>query len=132
MVNSTVKKKQQEDEIDLSFIVKALRGKWHYYLIAVVLFVALALAYFRFTLPIYQVQSSILVEDPKLTSKNIEDLLSGDVFGSPNTLATEIGILGSHTVIERTIDQLGLQVSYMSQASFPAQPLYNSSPFVVK
>jgi len=131
MVNSTVKKKQHDDEIDLGTLIKTLRLKWHFYVIAFFVFVALALAYIKFSLPVYQVQSSILVQDPKSTSKNIEDFLSGDVFGTQNTLATEIGILGSHTVIEKTIEELKLQVSYKSTSTFPAMPLYNSSPFKV-
>lgn len=131
MDSSSVKKKQQEDEIDLGVVIKSLRVKWHYYLIAFILCIGLAIAYIRFSLPVFEVTSSILVEDPKSTSKNIEDLLSGDVFGNTNTLATEIGILGSHTVLERTIKELNLQVSYVYKNSYPALPLYNNAPFKI-
>jgi len=131
MVSPTVKKKLQEDEIDLGVLVKALRSKWHYYLFAFFICTSLAVAYIKFSLPVYEVQSSVLVQDPKSTQKNIEDILSGDILGNPNTLATEIGILGSHTVIENTIKELNLQVSYIATNSFPATPLYNNCIFKV-
>lgn len=131
MSDISVNKTKKEDEIDLGLLINVLKSKWHYYIIALIIFIALAFVYIKLSLPVYEVKSSILVQDPKSTSKSIEDFLSGDVFGSQNSLATEIGILGSNTVLERTINELNLQVSYTYKTSNPDFPLYKNAPFNV-
>lgn len=131
MADHNSKNKVQDEEIDLTLIFKSLRLKWHYFLFGLILCGGLAFIYIKFSLQVFQVHSSILVQDPRSSSKNLEDILSGDILGSQNTLATEIGILGSNTVLQKTIDALHLQVSYVSNNSFPAIPLYNNSPFTV-
>ena len=124
--------RRNDDEIDLRQLVTNIRRKWHYFLVSIILLMAAALLYIRFTLPVYEAKLSILIKDSKNTSKNIEDILSGDIFGNAKNIATEIGILHSRSVLEETINELDLGVSYFSKPGIFSYPEYTTRPFNVK
>jgi capsular exopolysaccharide synthesis family protein len=124
--------KRNDDEIDLRLLFFNLRNKWHYFVISVILFAIAAFIYVRFTLPVYEASTSILVKDSKNTSKNIEDILTGDLFGNTKNIATEIGILRSRSVFEETVNELNLGISYYSKSTFFKSPVYKTAPFVVQ
>jgi len=137
-MNNLDKKYRPEDEFQIQQLFRELLQKWHYFLIAGIVFAGLAFIYIKVTLPVYQANSSILVEDSKSSASNFEDFLSSDLFGASLNLPTEIGILRSRTVIQSTIDRLNLSTQYWSLNRFPsqnwlntvlpAQPLYPKSP----
>jgi len=131
-MNNIKKKYQPEDEFQIQNIFHEILRKWHYYLMAGIFFTGLALLYIKFSLPVYQASSSVLIEDSKSGSSNIEDILSSDIFGANLNLPTEIGILRSRTVIQETIKRLNINVQYWSKNSYPAQPLYPKSPLRVE
>jgi tyrosine-protein kinase Etk/Wzc len=127
-MNPLKKKQQHEDEFQILNVFRDILRKWHYYVIAGGLFAGLAILYIKFTLPVYQATSSILVDDEKSSPSNVSDLLSSDLFGTNLNLPTEIGILRSRTVIQETIKRLNLETQYWSTTNYPAQPLYPKSP----
>lgn len=131
MRSTGLPQKKNEDEIDLRLLFQNLRAHWHYFLISVLLFFTGAFLYIRFTLPVYEARTSVLVKDSKNTSKNIEDFLTGDLFGNTKNIATEIGILKSRSVLEETIHELHLEVSYFEASSLFKIPVYKTQPFVV-
>lgn len=124
--------KIQPDEVDLGSLFKELKSRWKYFLVAFIVFILSAVLYIKFSLPVYRATSSVLIQDnSKSPTNNIDDILSGDLFGDQENVATEMGVLGSRTVLQECINQLGLQVNYFSKASFPYQPLYKNQPFDV-
>jgi capsular exopolysaccharide synthesis family protein len=123
--------RKNDDEIDLRLLFHNIRNKWHYFLVSALIFALCAFLYIRFTLPVYEAKSSVLIKDSKNTSKNIEDILTGDLFGNTKNIATEIGILNSRSVLEETVNELNLQISYFSKTNFFSYPVYKTSPFTV-
>jgi tyrosine-protein kinase Etk/Wzc len=120
-----------DDEIDLRLLFGSIRKKWHYFIFSFIIFVIGAFLYTRFTLPVYEATSSVLIKDSKNTSKNIEDILTGDLLGNTKNIATEIGILRSRSVLEETINELNLGVSYFDKSSIFSYPVYKNAPFSV-
>lgn len=131
-MNPLKKKYQQEDEFQILNVFRDILHKWHFYVVAGVIFSGLAILYIKFTLPVYQASSSILVDDEKSSPANVSDLLSSDLFGANLNLPTEIGILRSRTVLQETIRRLNLEIQYWSTTNYPAQPLYPKSPIKVE
>ena len=131
MKNESINIKKNDDEIDLRQLFQNVRRKWHYFIVSLIVFSIAAFCYIRFTLPIYEASSSVLVKDSKNSSKNIEDFIAGDVFGNQKNIATEMGILQSRSVLEETINELNLEISYYSDGTFFKQPLYKNNPFSV-
>jgi capsular exopolysaccharide synthesis family protein len=123
---------KQTDDLDISKIILDLKNRWHYFLVASVVFTIVAWLYVKFTLPVYQASSTILIEEDKSSPKNIEDFISTDLFSSNMSLPTEIGIIKSRTVIQNTIDELKLRVQYSSNEVFPSKPLYQIQPFNIE
>ena len=131
-MNNLSKRYKNEDEFQIQSIFREILLKWHYFVVAGVLFAGLTLLYIKFTLPVYQASSSILIDDEKSSPSNLTDILSSDLFGTNLNLPTEIGILRSRTVIQKTIERLHLSVQYWNANTFPAQPLYPRSPLRVE
>jgi uncharacterized protein involved in exopolysaccharide biosynthesis len=131
MMNAKVKSTKQDDELDLSNFLNDLIAKWYYFVITGVILAALAVVYIKYTLPVYQSNSSVLIDDSKASS-SFEDVLTSDLFGTNMSLPTEIGILTSRTVINKTIEELDLQVQYFNTTSFPSRPIYPAYPFKVE
>lgn len=132
MRNTDGIQRRNDDEIDLRLLFQEIRRNWHYFLFSIIFFVIAALLYIRFTLPVYEARSSILVKDTKNTSKNIEDIFTGDLFGNTKNIATEIGILKSRSILDETIRELNLGVSYFSNSPLFQVPLYKNQPFSVE
>jgi tyrosine-protein kinase Etk/Wzc len=122
---------RSEDEIDLRLLFYNIRRKWHYFVFSGILFFLAAFAYIHFTLPVYEASSSVLIKDSKNTTKNIEDFLTGDVFGNTKNVATEIGILRSRSVLEETINELNLGISFYGKTTLFKYPVYRNAPFIV-
>ncbi|MBK7570612.1 MAG: polysaccharide biosynthesis tyrosine autokinase [Bacteroidetes bacterium] len=131
MRTNTENQRVNDDEIDLRLLFGSIRKKWHYFIFSFIIFVIGAFLYTRFTLPVFEATSSVLIKDSKNTSKNIEDILTGDVLGNTKNIATEIGILRSRSVLEETINELNLGVSYFDKSSIFSYPVYKNAPFSV-
>lgn len=131
-MNPLKKSNHQEDEFQIQNVFRDILRKWHYFLIAGILFTGLGLLYVKFTLPVYQASSSILIDDENSSPANVTDLLSSDLFGTNLNLPTEIGILRSRTVLQETIKRLNLETQYWSTTNYPSQPLYPKSPIKVE
>lgn len=120
------------DEINVSAVLKIIKARWYYFAVSFICVGLFGAMYIKFSPSVYEGSGSVLIKSSGSDSKDITDLLSGDLLGSEATVATEIGILNSNTVLKKTIDQLGLQVSYYNINTFPDQALYKKSPFTVK
>jgi capsular exopolysaccharide synthesis family protein len=124
--------KKNDDEIDLRMLFYNLRRKWYYFVISIIAAALAAFLYIRFTLPVYEATTSVLIKDSKNTSKNIEDILTGDLFGNTKNVATEIGILNSRSLFEETVNELNLGISYFSKSSLFTFPIYKTTPYTVR
>ena len=124
--------RRADDEIDLHMLFYNIRRKWYYFPLSFFLVAICVFIYIRFTLPVYEATSSILIKDSKNSSKNIEDVLTGDVFGNSKNISTEIGILQSGSVLEETFRQLNLGISYFSKEGIICFPIYKTVPFNVR
>jgi tyrosine-protein kinase Etk/Wzc len=121
-----------EDDIDLSGFLKEI-GQHRFLFLAVLLTgLITAFLYIHYTLPVYEASTSILIRESNKPAMNMEDFLTGDLFGDQANIATERGVLASRSVMKETLRQLGLQVSYFNTSVIPNRPLYRKLPFVVQ
>lgn len=125
-----VQKGQQkrEDEFELQFVFQQMVRKWPMYVAAFLLLGLAGFVYIKLTLPVYKATSSVMIDDSKSGSGNVEDILSSDLFGTNLNIPTEVGILRSRSVFEETISRLGLDVEYWSTSHYIPLPLYPKYP----
>jgi tyrosine-protein kinase Etk/Wzc len=104
--------------------------------VIVCLTLSLAIAYLRirYTIPIYHVQSTLLIKnDVESTPSGKDDRLTSLFMAHPTTnLNDEIEVLRSSPVIARVVKDLGLQVSYYNKGSVRASLLYKFVPFTLQ
>jgi tyrosine-protein kinase Etk/Wzc len=103
------------------------------YLFIIALISALIMAYLynKFTIPVYKVSASILIEeDKKSTSTGNDQLLEGfGLMPGMKNLDNQIMVLTSRTLIDKTLDLLPLDIEYYNRglifkkSLFPSQPI---------
>src|SRR5688572_16951994 len=131
MVKSKAEIKVGDDEINLAGFFKEIRERRLWFIIAMLLCITAAFIYIKYTLPVYEASTTVLIEETNQPTVNMEDFLAGDLFGDQANIATEKGILGSRSVMHDAIKQLNLQVSYFNASVYPYQPVYKKQPFLV-
>lgn len=121
---------QQEETIDLKALFFKFTRFW--YLFAISIFIALLVAFLfnKYTKPIYEVKTTVLVKDDK-TKLDPSALIGFGLSGQQN-LQNEIGILMSHSLSDRVIKELGFEVSYFLDEGFVSKELYHTVPFTVE
>ncbi len=91
--------------------------KWYWFVLSVILFLALAYLKIRYTIPQYNVSSTIMISQDENISESelaaFKDL--GLLDNSQNQLENEIQILKSRTLITNVVKNLKLNVRYFSE-----------------
>ncbi len=91
-------------------------------------------AYFfiKYTTPIYEVSSTIMIENesPSFSSERL--LQDMDLFSQKRNILNEKIILKSYDMINETLKQFDFIVSYYSDNGYSLSELYKASPFIVQ
>lgn len=107
----------------------------NYKLFIVCVFFALLAAYFvnRYSTPAYSVSSSILIKggSQSLNGTSENDFLYRNIFGTNQNFQNELWIMKSYPVIENTVRNLDLSVSYYTIGKFSSFEAYTDSPIKV-
>ncbi|MDN5349505.1 MAG: tyrosine-protein kinase Etk/Wzc, partial [Bacteroidales bacterium] len=122
---------QQEETIDLKALFFKFTRFW--YLFAISIFIALLVAFLfnKYTKPVYEVKTSVLVKDDK-TKMDPSALLGGLGLSTQQNLQNEIGILMSYSLSDRVVKSLDFEVSYFEEDGFVKKELYLNAPFTVE
>jgi capsular exopolysaccharide synthesis family protein len=136
-MNQEIQQKQIQnpsiDTIDLKKIFFLVLGHWYYFLIVLGFALGGAFLHLRYTMPVYRVSTSLLIEEgSKSGVTGTEELLKGFGLkpGSKN-LDNQIQILSSYTLIEATLQELPYVLDYYVKGRVKTASLYPNSPIVV-
>ena len=127
---------QSEEQINIQEILFRCLIHWPWFVVSVIVCVAIAWGYLRLTTPIYNISATVLIKDEKKggganMSSELEKMgLNGFVSSSSN-IENEIEVLSSRTLAREVVSSLGLFVTYMDEDRFPKRELYRISPVLV-
>lgn len=127
---------QSEEQINIQEILFRYLIHWPWFVVSVIVCVALAWGYLRLTTPVYNISATVLIKDEKKggganMSSELEKMgLNGFVSSSSN-IENEIEVLKSRTLAREVVSSLGLFVTYMDKDEFPQRELYRTSPVLV-
>ncbi|WP_195408426.1 GumC family protein [Bacteroides congonensis] len=127
---------QSEEQINIQEILFRYLIHWPWFVVSVIICVALAWGYLRLTTPVYDISATVLIKDEKKggganMSSELEKMgLNGFVSSSSN-IENEIEVLSSRTLAREVVNSLGLFVTYMDEDRFPKRELYRTSPVLV-
>ncbi|MFW5752190.1 MAG: GumC family protein, partial [bacterium] len=128
-----------EDAIDLKKIIFRLLHNWYWFLLAIVLALSAAFLYNRYTTRVYEIDSSLLVEEENISSplgggRSDEQggLFQGlGIMNSMRNIYNQMVILSSSPIVAKTLEQLEFEVSYYSVGRVMVSEQYDQVPFEV-
>ena len=122
-----------EEKIDIKGLFFRYYSHWYYFLISIFIFSLIAIAYNRYTTPIYSVSSTILIRDDNNTQLGAENILEGmELFSGKTNINNEIVVLKSFSLINQVINDLSLGVSYYQHGFLQSNELFQNTPFIVQ
>ncbi|RXQ91515.1 polysaccharide biosynthesis tyrosine autokinase [Ancylomarina salipaludis] len=120
----------KEDEIDLKTIFFRLLSKWHWFVLCGSLGILLAFFFSRFSQPIYDVKSVMLVQEES-NGMGVENLFEGMDLGAKTNIENHIGILNSYSLNLQTLENLNWRTTWYQKGTFKDTDLYKNTPFRV-
>ncbi|NCB08580.1 MAG: hypothetical protein EOM73_10485, partial [Bacteroidia bacterium] len=128
-----------EDTIDIKKIIFTVLRNWYWFVLSVVLFGGLAIAYNRYATPVYEICTTMLVEEEKVTSPLLgggagatSNIFQGlGVMNSMRNISNQMVILSSTPIISKTLEELDFEVSYFAQGRVAVSERYHEVPYQV-
>src|SRR5690606_32445301 len=117
--------------IDFKRILGSLLSKWYWFAISLLITLSAGYLYLRYTVPVFSVNSLILIEDK---SKGVGNLVSSlnaggeSASGNKTNLFNEMFVLNSQDLVSTVVDSLGLNVRYFAKGRVREDELYKTSP----
>ncbi len=127
-----------QQDVDLKFIVAKILGNWYWYVISIIIFLALGVLIQLYTSPRYAVTARALVNGYTGTGKGITGtsetnmLAELGMFSVPNTVSNELEIIHSRKIVQQVVYDLQLNVTYLAQGTIRYEESYKNSPFFIK
>ena len=127
---------QSEEQINIQEILFRYLIHWPWFVVSVIICVALAWGYLRLTTPVYDISATVLIKDEKKggganMSSELEKMGLNGLVSSSSNIENEIEVLSSRTLAREVVNSLGLFVTYMDEDRFPKRELYRTSPVLV-
>jgi tyrosine-protein kinase Etk/Wzc len=119
-----------DEPFDIRELLFKFSGYWYWFVICISISLIIAYAINYLTVPIYDVKTSILIQDEK---KILDERFSSGlgIGAANNRLPSEIAILKTRTITHRVIQQLDFRIAYFSFGKFGNKELYKDSPFII-
>lgn len=121
----------QEDN-DLKKLLRLLRRHYRLFLFCVIAALLIAFLVNRYMIPKYRISASILVkEESRSLGGDVNDYLNTNLFNVNQNFQNELWVLKSNPVIEQTVENLDLTISYYQKDGFLYYDAYKNLPFQV-
>ena len=122
---------QQEQTIDYKAILFRIYRYWYFFAVTIFIAMVLAFVFNKYTKPVYEVKSTLLIKDKSENKIDPQALLGIGLGNNQQNLQNEIGILTSHAMTYRTVTKMGVEVSYFCESNFVTKEMYKDCPFTV-
>lgn len=124
---------EKEDMISVMEIVTLFIKHWKWIFFGLIIALAVAFVYLRYTTPVYRVASSVVLKEegrrgPSTMPGTLEEIA---MMGSVSNVENELYILKSRSMIRSVINRLDLHTSYIVEGRIKSTDLYTNSPVIV-
>lgn len=123
---------QEEEGIDIRVLIWRYLRKWYLFVIFLLATFAVAFLYLRYTRPVYEVSSVMMIKDEKKGMTGGMDILKDLDLGGNKLVENEIEVLKSRTLMKKVVETLRLNVAYYREASPIDIDLYGKSPIWIQ
>ena len=127
------RKQQHEDVLELRKVFYLMSSKWYYFLITLLAAFVCAFVYIKYTIPVYKVSATLLInEERRGVTVGNNQIFEGFGLGAGATnLDNQMMLLSSKKLIDRTIDELDLEIEYYQRGLLKKRALYPDPPIRV-
>ncbi|MCU7618715.1 polysaccharide biosynthesis tyrosine autokinase [Chryseobacterium sp. PBS4-4] len=136
--NQTQDQTQEEESLNIREVIKPFVFRWHWFIIGAILAIIAAWFFLRYTIPVYNTESTLLIKEVKKSSSGQPEMsvLSeiGGVGGmGTNSVDNEIEIFKSKKLMISVVKELGLETNIYSNGKLKDTELYgDKAPFVLR
>ncbi|MFC4177784.1 GumC family protein [Flavobacterium gossypii] len=123
----------QESDFNIREQIEQYLVHWKWFVLSGIIALGVAFLYLRYTTPLFRATATILVKDDKKGGLASELSVLSDlgVGTSKSNVDNEVEILKSRTLTEKTVNELHLNVNYISHGRVKSSELYKASPIIV-
>ena len=120
--------------IDFKRVLNKYSKNWYLFVIASVLACVFAMYKNRYTITIYSLSTSVLIEDKsnKSVLEQRGSISADPLFLNSKLIDNQIAILKSFSQIYKIIQNLDFQVSYYAKGNYIWEEVYKRTPFIVR
>jgi len=128
----------QDESLNIREIVKPYVYRWYWFLLGIIIAVLVAWFFLRYTIPVYNTESTLLIKEVKKSSSGQPEMSViseiGGVGGmGTNSVDNEIEIFKSKKLMISVVKELGLETNIYSKGKLKDTELYkDTAPFVVR
>ena len=120
---------QEEESVDVAKLFFKYLRYWKWFLLSMVVCIAVAALYLKLVHPVYEVDAKILLKDDKKgSSSDIDNNMSAfqdlGLFSAKNNADNELEILKTSYLMEQAVRKLGIYAQYTETGSFRNRELY--------
>ncbi len=119
--------------LDYTALLQRLLRNWYWFVLAIALCLALAYLHLRYATPVYEAETSMLIQEQSGGQAGLSKEAIAQEFGFENTyvIENEVYMLRSNYIMERVVRLLGLDVSYIHQGSVRNTEIYQPQSFTL-
>lgn len=112
-------------DLDLDILKIVFRKTWFYILFSVIIGLLVGFIYLRYTKPLYEANAVI----QRSSKDEGQRILEFNNFDQENNLSVDVELLKSPFLLEKTIKDLNLKISYFSEGKFLTEEKFTDSPY---
>ena len=121
----------QEESIDIKAIFMKMARYWYLYALTIFVAIAVAFLFNKYTNPVYEVSTTMLVESDKNGNMDPAMMIGLGGMSQTQNVENEIGKFTAYSLTYRTVRALNFEVSYFENEGLISTELYHKSPFLV-
>jgi tyrosine-protein kinase Etk/Wzc len=128
---SSQKKEEEEESIDLRELLNKYINHLPLFIISVIVCVLGGFLFLRYKSPVYNTSINILIKDDakKSGSQMSKEILSQLMSGGQSTLANEVELIKSYTLMGKVVETLGTNTYYGAKGRIKETEIYNDSRY---
>lgn len=122
----------REEAINFRDLLKPYLKRWYWFFLSVLCALILAVVYIKITVPVYKIQSAVLIKDAKKMSSASGDFgvlsgLGGFAGMGTNSIENEVEIFQSKKIVEDVVKDQKFKTSVYSRESFYDVEIYSEA-----
>lgn len=122
-----------QEENEFKRILELFLRNYKLFVVTTTIAIALAFLINRYSKPVYKISSSILIKEntSQQNRSDVNDFLNSSLFGKNENFQNELWVIKSTPIIEQTIKNLNIEITYYQKEGFRYLDAYQNIPFQV-